>query len=136
MAAMALAEAAGMARIPDTKAAAQKAIDYCTETFQQGEGSDKLGWRYSPKAVGDLSNTGWFVMAMKSAKVAGLHVNPASFEGAAKFIDSCEMKNEGPDAGYGLGLGASRISPTRVKSKHSHSGHGCIPLLPAVHGRG
>ena len=128
MAAMALAEATGMARIPETKAAAQKAIEYCTDTFQQGEGSDKLGWRYSPKSVGDLSNGGWFVMAMKSAKVAGLHVNPASFEGAAKFIDSCEMKNEGPDTGYGP---ASRFAyqPGVVKSKFRNSAMGILCRL-------
>ena len=90
---MALAEAAGMANIAETKAAAQKAINYCTEHHQQGEGSDKLGFRYAPKSVGDISVTGWFVMALKSAKVAGLAVNHASFDGAIKFIDSVEIKN-------------------------------------------
>jgi hypothetical protein len=40
MATLALVEAAGMANIPDTRAAAQKAIDYCTETHQAGEGSE------------------------------------------------------------------------------------------------
>ncbi|HYG78229.1 MAG TPA: prenyltransferase/squalene oxidase repeat-containing protein [Planctomycetota bacterium] len=102
IATLAIAEAAGMANIPDTKAAAQKAIDYCTEKHQCGEGSDKLGWRYGPKQAGDLSVSGWFVMALKSAKVAGLAVNPAAFDGAIKFLDSCEHKEEGGNnSGYG-----------------------------------
>jgi len=101
IATLSLAEAAGMANIPDTKAAAQKAIDYCTEKHQCGEGSDKLGWRYGPKQEGDMSVTGWFIMALKSAKVAGLHVNPASFDGGIKFLDSCETKEAGGDSSYG-----------------------------------
>ena len=93
IATLALSEAAGMANVAETRAAAQKAIDYCTEKHQQGEGSDKGGWRYAAKAVPDISVSGWFIMALKSAKVAGLHVNPASFDGAIKFLDSVEKKN-------------------------------------------
>jgi hypothetical protein len=44
-------------------------------------------------------------MALKSSKVAGLHVNPAAFEGAMKFLDKQERKDppgaEGIDPGYG-----------------------------------
>ena len=103
MATMAMAEATGMANNKETRAAAQKAIDYCTEIHQNGEGSEKGGFRYDAKSkTCDISVTGWFVMAMKSAKVAGLHVNPASFEGASKFLDRCEQKNAaGGDSGYG-----------------------------------
>lgn len=101
MAAMALSEAAGMGNVPETRKAAQKAIDYCTEIHQQGEGSEKGAWRYGVKETPDISNSGWFIMALKSAKVAGLSVNPASFEGAIKFIDACEMKQAGGDSGYG-----------------------------------
>jgi hypothetical protein len=95
IASLAMAEAAGMANIPDTKAAAQKAIDYCTEKHQAGEGSDRGAWRYGPKQPADLSVSGWFTMALKSAKVAGLHVNPAAFDGAIKFLDSVEKKEAG-----------------------------------------
>jgi hypothetical protein len=100
MATMALAEAAGMANVPETKAAAQKAINYCTEIHQQGEGSDKLGWRYAAKSEGDISVTGWFVMALKSAKMAGLKVDPLAFDGAIAFIDKCEVKGAAGDS-YG-----------------------------------
>ena len=62
---------------------------------QQGSGSAKLGFRYLPKMAGDTSNSGWFVMQLKSAKVAGLHVDPASFEGIMKFYKSCEKPAAG-----------------------------------------
>ena len=95
-----MAEASAMANIAETRAAAQKAVDYCTEIHQTGEGSDKLAWRYHPKMEADTSVTGWFVMALKSAKVAGLHVNHASFDGAIKYLDSVEHKAQGGDPGY------------------------------------
>jgi hypothetical protein len=101
MAGLALAEAAGMARVPATKTAAQKAVDYSCNVHQNGEGYEKLGWRYYPKQAGDLSVTGWFIMQLKSAKVAGLRVDHTSFEGARRFLDSVEHKIEGSDKGYG-----------------------------------
>lgn len=94
IAGLALAEAAGMARVPDTIRVAQKAVDYSIDIHQRGEASDRGGWRYAAKsAVCDISVSGWFIMQLKSAKVAGLKVDPASFEGAIKFLDSVENKN-------------------------------------------
>jgi hypothetical protein len=104
---MALVEAAGMSRIPETKAAAQKAVDYTCEQYQYGEASEKLAWRYTPKAKeADISVSGWYVMQLKSAKMAGITVNPASFEGALKFLatreaDGANVKKE--DDGYDTG---------------------------------
>ena len=100
---MAISEAAGMSKIKETCEAAQKAVNYCVDIHQEGEGSEKLGWRYHPKEKGDLSVTGWFVLALKSAKVAGLHVDQAAFEGAIKFLDSVELKidDKTVDTAYG-----------------------------------
>lgn len=117
IAGMAMAEAAGMSRIADTKASAQKAIDYTIEKHQVGDGSDKGGFRYSPKSrTQDISVSGWFVMQLKSAKVAGLKVDPASFDGASKFIDSCEIKgnpNE-PYSGHRYCYGPKRDARPRT----------------------
>jgi hypothetical protein len=99
IATLALAEATGMANVPATRAAAQKAVNYAIEIHQQGEGSEKGGWRYGRKsATADTSVSGWFIMALKSAKVSGLAVDPAGFEGAIKFLDSVERKNVGQGA--------------------------------------
>ena len=100
IATLAIVEAAAMANIDDTRTAAQKAINYCME-HQCGEGSDKLGWRYGPKQPGDTSVTGWFVMALKSAKVAGLKIDHSAFDGALRFLQSVEIKNDGGDTSYG-----------------------------------
>ena len=109
---MALAEAAGMARVKETHDAAQKAVNYCIDVHQNGEGSDKLAWRYYKKSGDqDMSVSGWFVMALKSAKVAGLHVDPASFEGAIKFLDKVQQKVNGADNSYGPVVGYGYTDP-------------------------
>jgi hypothetical protein len=46
------------------------------------------GWRYVPRQAGDISHTGWFVMQMKSAKVAGLKVDGTAFQGGMNFVMS------------------------------------------------
>jgi len=122
IATLALAEAAGMANVPETRAAAQKAIDYCTQIHQSGAGGsgyEKGGWRYAAKEPGDLSVTGWFIMALKSAKVAGLHVPPSAFEGAIKFLDSVEVKDGDSGSGYGI---ASHYK-YRPNEEHAQSVH-------------
>ncbi|MHC4915287.1 MAG: prenyltransferase/squalene oxidase repeat-containing protein, partial [Planctomycetota bacterium] len=81
---LALAEAYGMAGNRATGAAAQKALDYSVKVHQK-PGS---GWRYKPGTEADLSVTGWFVMQVKSAKVAGLNVPGTAMQGAMAFTDS------------------------------------------------
>jgi hypothetical protein len=88
IATMSMAEAAGMANIPETRAAAQRAVNYCTNIHQNGEGSERGGWRYKAKEDEDLSVSGWFIMALKSAKVARINVDTLAFEGAARFLDA------------------------------------------------
>ena len=93
IATMALVEAAGMANVKETRDAAQKAVDYAVQLHQCGEGSEKLGFRYAAKQAGDLSVTGWYAMALKSAKVSGMKVDHAAFEGVLNFINKVEIKN-------------------------------------------
>jgi hypothetical protein len=94
LAALALAEAGAMARVPDTYAAAQKAIDYCADVHRVNEGHAQNGWGFTPNSPPNLIATGWFVMALKSAKVAGVHVNPAAFDGVIQFLDSVKKGDE------------------------------------------
>ncbi len=127
---MAMAEAAGMANIKETKEAAQKAVDYCTEIHQNGEGSEKQAWRYEPKSkTEDISVSGWFVMALKSAKVAGLSVNFASFDGAMKFLDKVQ-RQEAPDTGYGpvLSYGYA-VGNLSICSRRSAIGNLCRQFM-------
>lgn len=93
LATLALTEAAGMGNNPTTRAAAQKAIDYCTQIQQSASG----GWRYAAGSPGDLSVTGWYILALKSAKIAGLKVPSTSFDAAINFLDSVEIKSADAD---------------------------------------
>lgn len=45
------------------------------------------GWRYQPRELGDTSVVGWQVMALKSAKEAGLDVNPKTVAAAGHFLN-------------------------------------------------
>ena len=55
------------------------------------------GWRYAPRTAGDLSVTGWQVMALKSAQMAGLDLTNKgeALKQADKFLDSVEASNKG-----------------------------------------
>jgi hypothetical protein len=119
IAGMALVEAAGMSRIPETVAAAQKAVDYTIQKHQNGDGYERRGFRYGAKQDGDLSVTGWFVMQLKSAMVAGLKVDHNALEGAIKFLESVEQKGAGGDRGYG----PASIYKYRPDDVHEQTAH-------------
>ena len=69
---------------------AQGTIDY----IQSAQGVDG-GWRYKFREVtgGDTSVMGWQIMALKSAKVAGLEVNKRPFKVARQFLDKMSIDN-------------------------------------------
>ena len=82
---IALCELYAMTGDTDYYEAAQKAVDYCV-SIQAPEG----GWRYQPDPVGgesDMSVTGWFVMALQSARMAGIEVPSPVFERIEAFLD-------------------------------------------------
>ncbi|MCZ7645698.1 MAG: zf-HC2 domain-containing protein [Planctomycetota bacterium] len=125
IAGMALAEAAAMGRVPETKAAAQKASDYSVDVHQNGEGSEKFGWRYAAKSkTQDISVSGWFIMQLKSAKVGGLQVDPAAFEGGMKFLDTVEVEKAKPGDPYSGHRYA--YTPGQVKDPACNGAIGCL----------
>ena len=50
---------------------------------------------YHPGEEGDTSVVGWQLMALKSAQMAGLTVNPATLAGTKKWLDSCSPGGAG-----------------------------------------
>jgi hypothetical protein len=80
---IALCELYGMTRDPDFREPAQRAVDYLVK-IQTPEG----GWRYQPGQGSDMSVTGWVVMALQSARMAGLEVPSETFERVNRFLDS------------------------------------------------
>ena len=109
---IALCEAYGLTQDPKLEQAAQAAIQYALAA-QLPDG----GWRYhlpdrdengfleSWKNRGDLSMTGWFLLALKTAEMAGLQ-SPAieeSFEQVDGFLDQLRIVSDNPepvDLGY------------------------------------
>ena len=90
IATMALGEAAGMGRIKETREAAQNAINAVADAQRQTEGtSDREAWDYGPRGgANDSSVMAWNILALKSCKVASLHVDHACFEGVLNWIDA------------------------------------------------
>jgi len=63
---------------PDLKDHVQRAITFIADARNRDMG----GWRYEPGQLGDTSVLGWQVMAMVSAKRAGLEVPQDALDGA------------------------------------------------------
>ena len=101
---MALCELYGMSRDPKLAEPAARAVAYCVAA--QGPNG---GWRYEPGKPGDMSVTGWYMMALKTAEMAGMQVPPATFEGIGGFLDT--VANE-----KGSRYGYRRDSPLKPAS--------------------
>ncbi len=80
---IAVCELYGMTGDSRYRDAAQRAVDYCVSAQ-----SDEGGWRYYPGTGSDLSVTGWFVMALQSARMAGLEVPTATLESVSEYLDT------------------------------------------------
>ena len=110
LATLALCEAYGLSRNPYWKKPAQRAVDFicAAQKPNPADASKRWGWRYQPAQPGraggselseaDVSVTGWMVMALESARQAGLEVPPAAIDGALDFVRW--STGEGGLAGY------------------------------------
>ena len=82
IASLALAEAYGLSKDENLFMAAQSAIDFLVDAQNPEDG----GWRYRPRDRGDLSVSGWAIMALKSAELSGLHVPQRTYDGVRKWL--------------------------------------------------
>ncbi len=106
LAAIALCEAYGMTRDEALRPFAQAAIDFiCHAQHPRG------GWRYFPGQPGDTTVTGWQLMALKSARLAGLEVPSPVIELVKAFLDSVQLAD---GALYGYQEAEKAAGPTAV----------------------
>jgi hypothetical protein len=91
LATIAMCEAYGMTSDPRLKSSAQRALNYVVAAQDPAGG----GWRYAPRQAGDLSVTGWQLMALKSGQMAGLAVPRKALALAERFLDSVESNSKG-----------------------------------------
>jgi hypothetical protein len=91
LATIALCECYGMSNAKDVKKAAQAALNF----IMAAQNSQDGGWRYQPMQKGDMSVTGWVVMALKSGQMAYLSVLPSTLENAGKFLKAASIDGRG-----------------------------------------
>jgi hypothetical protein len=81
---IALCELYAMSQDSRLREPAERAIRYCVSVQDKQLG----GWRYYPTSDSDTSVTGWFVMALQSARMGGLQVPSPCLDLVNQFLDS------------------------------------------------
>ncbi|MBN2489855.1 MAG: terpene cyclase/mutase family protein [Planctomycetes bacterium] len=86
---LAMAEAYGMTGSPLLRPAVEKGLGFLYKAQNPNpSGTGKLAWRYTVQpGDNDTSVTGWVVMALKSARMAGFDVPQSTLEGARVWLD-------------------------------------------------
>jgi len=82
---IAICELYGMTNDEQLRPIAQLAVRYAEKAQNKGG-----GWRYQPRENGDTSVTGWYVMALISARMAGLDVDSEVLERVNRFLNTVQ----------------------------------------------
>ncbi|MEX0586483.1 MAG: prenyltransferase/squalene oxidase repeat-containing protein, partial [Pirellulales bacterium] len=83
---IALCELWAMSEDPKYKEMAQRAVDYAAK-IQDAQG----GWRYDPGSDSDTSVSGWFMMALQSARMGKLNVPGETLKKLGAYLDSVAL---------------------------------------------
>jgi hypothetical protein len=111
---LAMAEAYGMTRSPLLRRPVEKALSFLYRAQNPSpSGQGKLGWRYTIQpGDNDTSVTGWVVMALKSAKAAGIEVPREVLDGARSWVDLMTDPTTGR-----VGYVQKGVSPVRAPGR-------------------
>jgi hypothetical protein len=120
IAALALCEAFGMTQDESLRGPAQRSIDFLAKTQDPVGG----GWRYNPGIDSDTSVTGWCMMAMKSAELAGLNVKRESYAGIERHLERAQASNQQPYL--------YRYNPTAADTAQTRHGLQPTPTMTGV----
>ncbi|MGH7137889.1 MAG: prenyltransferase/squalene oxidase repeat-containing protein, partial [Pirellulales bacterium] len=83
---IALCELYGMTKDPALKRPAELAVKFCIES-QDPDPELGGGWKYLPRSASDTSVTGWIMMALQSARMAGLEVPSPVLQRVSDYLD-------------------------------------------------
>jgi hypothetical protein len=89
---IAICEAYAMTGDRELAESAERAIQFLLDTQHPTEG----GWRYQPQdqdSMGDLSVTGWGLMALNTARMAGIEVPSEAFGRVSVFLDQVAVRD-------------------------------------------
>ncbi len=89
---IALCELYGMTQDSRLRQPAEAAVEFSVRAQ-----SESGGWRYHPRGDSDLSVTGWYVMALVSAKSAGIRVEHSVLAEVQGYLDRVSVED---GAGY------------------------------------
>lgn len=96
IATLVLTEAYAMSHDETLRQPAQSAVIWLAQAQNDTTG----GWRYGPGQDGDTSVFGWVMLALRSAKRAGLTVPPGTWERAGRWLPSVSSGRSGGLAAY------------------------------------
>ncbi len=102
IASLALSEAYALTGDPQLRDPVARAL-----TFSLRAQHRRGGWRYQPGDAGDMSQFGWQVMAISSARYAGLGVQESQRDRMRDFLQRCSVGSDRALAGYRPGEPAS-----------------------------
>jgi len=100
---IALAEAMCMTRDESLREPVQRAVDFILRARNPSDN----GWRYEPLQAGDTSVFGWQVMALTSARRAGLEIPAAVLHTAGLWLDEVSTPDAPGQYAYQPGQPAS-----------------------------
>lgn len=89
---IAVCEAFALTGDENLRVPAERGIRWLVRSQQPTNG----GWKYQPQdenSVGDLSVTGWALMALHTGRVARLQISREPFDLASRFLDSVQERN-------------------------------------------
>lgn len=86
---IALCELYAMTRDSELREYSERAVKFCLEAQSMEQG----GWRYSPGQDSDTSVTGWMMMALQSARMAGIDVPKANLDKITTYLNKASQLN-------------------------------------------
>ncbi len=101
---------------------AKSAVNYILDNQHKERG----GWKYIPQESSDLSVTGWCLMALKTAEMAGFDIPKTNYVRISNFLDSVSY-DEG--AGYVYQLNAGKIADGEKRPSMTATGLMCREYL-------
>lgn len=102
---MALCEAYGLTQAKNLREPAQRAVNFIAAAQNSSNG----GWRYSPGMLGDTSVFGWQILALRSARLAGLVVPKDSITKAKRYLDLAAADKSRTSYAYQPGMRATPV---------------------------
>lgn len=101
---IAICELYGMTKDPELRKSAELAVKFCIDSQDPVLG----GWKYMPKSTSDLSVTGWILMGLQSARMAGIEVPSPVLVKVGEFLDKVSEHSGGALYGYEVNIQPSR----------------------------